>query len=322
MKRRELYSIVFSLLLLALLAVCMEQLTVGDRSLHQQKEGDDTTVSTRPLLLSDDKLLTLFEQDTQTMDMIVNHCKENITWVPVWMKALGIHNVYIYDKCGEPPSFSEYHNIQVLQLPNTGREGASWIHHMLRKDIKFANKNIFLQGNHEVSLTQLQEALYDINSQTETVDFCDFSRHPQRMFFIRGCFTDDGLCARYFDPKPICDFHRVYASTGHDCKHAIPTVRGEFFVTSIDMLRYVSAHGDKLETLAEKLNKENNPVLGHYLERCWGEIFGGYGRVLLLDRNVNVWREKIYANFRRFFRFCADDVNMMQVPSCHVHGHA
>lgn len=306
--QREVLCIFLSIFALSILAACME-------ISYTTNNDNETTAKSRAMKQDNDysSIMTRFNHDTTSMDMIVNHCKEDISWIPTWMNTLGINNTYIYDKCGEPPIIRK-DNIHVVTLPNTGREGSSWLHHMMRQDIVFSHCNIFLQGNHEAILQAVQDALVEIRLQEEQVDFVDFSRHPSRGPFVGGCFTDDGLCARYMNAKELCHFHQEYSSTENSCQDAIPTVRGEFYVSSKTMLRYVHDYRTKLTSLQKQLNTENNPILGHYLERNWGEMFGGYGRVLLLDRNVHAWPQQIFASFRRFFRFCGD------TDVCHIHG--
>lgn len=234
------------------------------------------------------------DSTSTSLDMVVNHCREDMSWVPVWMETLGIQNVYIYDKCGDPPTFNNT-NIHITNLPNTGREGASWIHHMLHNKENFAHGMLFLQGGTETSLEAVIDTLQQIQQEEQAtgdqVDFVDLCRHAKSgQAMSSRCPWPNTLCHYgVFNVEKLCDFHAKFATTERTyCSAAITTLRGEFYVTANAISRYLndSQRQKNLEDLLVELDKENDPVLGHYLERNWGEMFAG--KHLYLDRNGGI----------------------------------
>lgn len=216
--------------------------------------------------------------------LVVSHCHEGLGWVPGWVEALQVDRVFIYSKCRAPVVIGSRERVEVIRLPNTGREGHSWLYHMLRRDVSFAHQNVFVQGQHEVTLQRVREALQE--RQRAFIDFED------RNVFHGSCFFSGGntdlntallqpMYERWKPPGENLPLDAIWC-----------TMRGEFLVTDRDMHRLLQRHGRaRLRQIQADLEKANNPALGHVLERMWGVLFSGDGTVYYDPRNLRpVWR--------------------------------
>ena len=236
--------------------------------------------------------LEIFAQWSRTnrrdrVHLVVSHCHEGLGWVPAWVEALRVDRVFIYSKCKAPVAIGTREHVDVTRLANTGREGHSWLHHMLRRDVAFARQNVFVQGQHEVTLRRVLEALQE--GQRPFIDFQD-TRVWQGSCFFPVCSVD--LNAALL--QPVYDrWKPVTASLPLDAIRC--TLRGEFLVTDRDIHRLLQRHGRaRLRKIKTDLEEYNNPVLGHALERMWGVLFSGNETVYYDPRNLRpMWRRAV-----------------------------
>jgi hypothetical protein len=230
--------------------------------------------------------LSWHESETSTVDLIICRCEEDFQWIAEWQNLLHFRHIYVYNKCGQQPNQSiiEPSTIKVItewiHLPNTGREGAAWIHHMLRLDIDFAYQNIFVQGEPETTEREVQSFLQALPYIPEFPHFYDLCKHPsffdEAVHQQQSCWSlMSSKCSETFNVTKVCAFHQTYASTGRTCAQAIPTLRGEFYTTAQAIRRHVVARRVLFQQLLDILNQDNDPDEGHLLERCWGEILSG-----------------------------------------------
>ena len=185
----------------------------------------------------------------RSLDIIVNLCTEDLSWLPFWMDAVEARSASVYTKCGQFPEFADDSDasaiggkIRVAELPNTGREGSSWLSHILARTrprgeeeeesiLSLADWNVFLQGGSETSLNALVDTISRVmqaekgdsaaaaaakedgegNGSATTIDFVDFSRHPSASSPVaRRCHSPDSLCSRgFFDMDELCNFHAI-----------------------------------------------------------------------------------------------------------------
>ena len=80
------------------------------------------------------------------LDLVIAHYNADLTWIKQ-LKDHKLLNIIIYSKCKKAPK--EFFNIPVIKLENRGREGGTYIHHIL-SSYKRMNKNhytIFCQDD-------------------------------------------------------------------------------------------------------------------------------------------------------------------------------
>jgi hypothetical protein len=218
--------------------------------------------------------LDLIDEGYST-DMVVTICRDPIDKLVEWAKALKVRYLYFYSKCRIPkPNLLTLVKIRWHNLRNVGREGHSWLHHILRTDIDHGDFNIFLQGKVESNLEAIVTARLAMSQLPHypPYDFVDFTQLRggkknshyinQHIYRVGGNGKDLGICA----------FHERFKSDPNEkCEDVRVSWRGEFIVTG-DLLR--QANRTKLENLKAELSLQNGPREGFYLERIWPSVLG------------------------------------------------
>tara|TARA_X000000368_G_scaffold418851_1_gene420346 strand:+ start:1171 stop:3108 length:1938 start_codon:yes stop_codon:yes gene_type:complete len=229
------------------------------------------------------EIFSAWSEAVERVHLIVAHCREDLSWMEAWVRVLRVDRVFIYSKCRAPVGMHGQ-GVDVVRLPNTGREGHSWLYHMLREDVAFARQNIFVQGRHEVQLRQIHATLRENNRP-----FIDF--HDKKILQGYYLAPDCGLTkhsallrAMYQQWKPPTASLPLH---GIRC-----TMRGEFLVTDNDIHRLKQRHGRaRLLQIQHELEHYNDPVLGHVLERMWGVLFSGGNTTYYDPRHLRpMWR--------------------------------
>ena len=99
------------------------------------------------MLLGINKNSFQYKQCTiHTKDLIISHCSEDLNWV---FKYTNLYDkIYLYTKCKkEIPDFTKYNNIIINELPNSGQEVQTYLHHIIHFWDNLGDYNVFLTGN-------------------------------------------------------------------------------------------------------------------------------------------------------------------------------
>jgi len=236
-----------------------------------------------------------------SLDMAIALCEE-----PIFEKIvdfaiqLKVKTLYVYSKCGQVYESKlmgdESNNRQVMvefkSLINRGREGHTWIHHMLREDITFAKWTLFLQstdmrddGIHQphtpfprIVLATIIAYEHSEELQEDDTDFIDLSR-------FWGSNTDISnsvICAprteqiksAFLQVKPQRWFYdRFKSDRDKSFEEAARemTLYGEFLVRN-DLIHNLNR--TKFEYIQSILGQKASPVWGHYVEKTWIGLLG------------------------------------------------
>jgi hypothetical protein len=237
---------------------------------------DSTVVQIQPLELKRRR------PDDGSLDLIVSHCREDLQWLTKWTTALNVRNVHVYEKCGQDASalqLSRLGQLHVTTLPNVGREGHTWLHHILRKDILFADWNVFVQGRTESHLNATETSLNTVKEPGATIDFVDLGQYD----YLERHIGDEWNCYQYsfkncdysfkrlgWDAKKVCDMHNYFRTSNRSCEDPMLTLRGEFLVRG-SLLRH-GVNRSKLEEAIALASVSVDAPMGHFLERNWIEI--------------------------------------------------
>lgn len=263
--------------------------------LREDKGRIEIFIKSNETYLDITPLSNSFSANKETIDLIVSHCTEDLKWIDALARRIPLTNVYIYEKCNKNlntyrqanrTSFSRTceeklhaHNqfclpcmqhLEATVLPNRGREGATWLHHMLRRDILFSRWNIFLQGQFEAKGFDLERGLHATRGDAN-FEFIDLSKFRHRKKF--RCYHWPFCPEKYFAEWEFCKYHARYKSSNTACEEAQGSLRGEFIVTG-DAIQRVFSSGmrNKMMELLGVLNRAKSPKMGHFLERMWIEI--------------------------------------------------
>ena len=236
-----------------------------------------------------------------SLDMVIALCEEPIFEKMVdFALRLRVKKLYVYSKCGQIYESKlmgdESNNHQVMvefqSLINRGREGHTWIHHMLHEDITFAKWTLFLQstnmrdgGIHQphtpfsrIVLATIIAYEHSEEMQQDDTNFIDLSRFWGSNTVISNSLicaprTDD-IKLEFFHLKPQRWFYDRFKSdkdkSYEEAVHEI-TLYGEFLVRN-DLMHNLNR--PSFEYIQSVLEKKTSPVWGHYLEKTWIGLLG------------------------------------------------
>jgi hypothetical protein len=199
--------------------------------------------------------------------------------------------VIVYNKGGQLQILS---HINVDHLPNIGREGHTYLHHIIENYNNLADVNVFLQG-------RIDDLIYPVfNPLDHYIDDAIEFGFSASHFHIVG---PDYWCQPPFrlegngphaqqlrsgkmlgTTESMLEF--FYRKIGRVPLYCVVTYCGCFSATR------ESIHARPInfyKSLIEEVSYHSNPLCGHYLERMWAYIFGGQrilARALKINKNL------------------------------------
>lgn len=138
-------------------------------------------------------------------DLIVSVYKEDVSWVESALETGRVDRVFLYNKGGRELSFGDP-RVAVLDVPNVGREGETFLRHIIERWDSLPDRLWFCQGDpfeHSPDFVRLLGALESYGHQP----FWPMSHRyresvsvpPNHMVDMNDAFHLDGLrCSPYF----------------------------------------------------------------------------------------------------------------------------
>jgi len=138
--------------------------------------------------------LALFDEDSASVDLIVNYCNRgDVRKLVAELKStLEFNNTFVYSTCGKNVQV-DGKNVDVQILPHAAD---GFIHHIERRDLSFASRNVFVQATSSVSGADVKSSLAKIGANQV---FIDFATLPFANCQVSGC-------ARNIAYSPESDF--------------------------------------------------------------------------------------------------------------------
>lgn len=197
-------------------------------------------------------------------------------------------NVYFYCKATDPNDTSRCqtryhvpHEWHQLKRENNGREGESYIEYILTEQPS-TDFTLFLQSDCEMKDAdeknphgQTMEVLFqkisgcvDYYNTDSKVKFCTLS-------FIEDSNNKKDWSAQEVKEEAVQANQKFQFPTHEevDASRFKLSFRGQFAVTKEGLQAVKQKYKTELEWTQVELQKENNPKIGHWLERYWTFIF-------------------------------------------------
>lgn len=104
--------------------------------------------------------------------LVVAYCVTDPLWIHEWSEGFQFESVTVYSKCGKTPAWTP-DNALIVTLPNVGREGYAWVHHMISvrnarevkdDDIVFLMKDSFGKKYHYLENSSFSRMLRTASS--------------------------------------------------------------------------------------------------------------------------------------------------------------
>ena len=222
-----------------------------------------------------------------TISFVISHCHDRIKWInkvlPPLCKNNDVH-IYFYEKCNDAKHASKFQKkrrsrkckSEIIHLPNVGREGHTFIYHILNRTKELQDMNFFVQGEFEACPHEIKNALRNMSrivhrkGKTLTNHWINIKHF--------GC---PAFPKKYFGKAKqkkmhefrMCEWYKQITGTMKGCSTFNVGWRGEWVATKA-MLEWVIAKQRKtLENFYRVLGRETNPIEGYYLEMLWSVIF-------------------------------------------------
>ena len=200
-------------------------------------------------------------------EFVIAHYKENLTWALPYAD-----HCHVYHKGGQRNPQLQFKLWETL--PNVGREGHTYLHHIIHNYHCLANVTVFLQADfgHNVVVEYRNQFDYITKSKTK-----QFSTKLMSKLSDWGKIHWVGKWARMMKrgeirlaKQTLGDFWQTIFGTQHP--RVITATRGGVF--GVTRQRIHSHPREFYEKLIVYVSDHPNPEEGHYLERLWPSIFG------------------------------------------------
>ena len=204
-----------------------------------------------------------------TLELVVARYHEDLQWVRRVPKRF---HVSVYNKGLDAPLLPRRRNVEVIPLPNIGREEQSYLRHVVRRYDDLADITVFAQGKpfdhvpsfhkilHHLAFQQVQVCgflwlgfIIDEDDATGSLLFQNWNRNPDR------------------DPLPLEAFWE--ALWNEPSPERVTFFPSAHFAVTADQIR--SRPKDFYER-AVQVSAEL-PHAGHCFERVWDRIFNVNG---------------------------------------------
>ena len=183
-------------------------------------------------------------------------------------------------------------NLQkIIPLENVGREGHTYLYHIINNYDNLKDITIFLPGSCEIDyknkkvkflLDKIEEqnkAIFLVDeSETNIKDrFFDFSLNDYSSSNISNKQINNESRLELSEFRP---FGKWFTHYFEDINIQYNTYFGIFSVAKEDILQKPKEY---YENLIKQLSNSSNPEVGHYFERAWGAVFNPMTSTILIE---------------------------------------
>lgn len=189
-----------------------------------------------------------------SLELVIAKYNEDISW----LSQINCNTkITIYDKSGTD-KLEKNHVI----LPNVGREGHTYLYHILNRYDSLSEYTCFLQGDPFPHDSKILEKInnFDVSESQDTIFFGSF--HSESIFSFDCAAHPHGLPMWYF-------LDLLFGIKAHR-KQNIGFFAGAQFIVHKDSI--LSKPKSFYEFLIKFLSYEVNPIEGYVLERLWPKI--------------------------------------------------
>ena len=188
------------------------------------------------------------------MKIVISRYNENVEW------ANGLDDCLIYNK--GTTEFNTRH--PVIALPNVGREGHTYLHHIIMNYNNLDDYTVFLQGfpfDHTPCLEQIvNDAKQQICEKKTLSPYSIISKNVYTIGLDKGEYSH-GLAKEVY-PK-------IFGKEKEE--HTFTFGAGAQFIVSKEAI--LSRTKEFYKNMIKLLDYDVNPVEGYVIERFWNMIF-------------------------------------------------
>lgn len=224
-------------------------------------------------------------KEEDKVDIIISRYNEDLCWT--LEHPYNKYKYIVYNK-GINEDFEKENVIEIINLPNLGREGHTYFYHILNHEL--ADVNIFVPGSVNMvrkrKVLDLLISLLIINNKASfvTCQTTNLREHLKNFQLDHyGCTFD--INAKINPSKLLYKSAYRPFSEWYDHKFGRfkcvngPLAFGLFSIHKLDILQHPKEY---YQQFLEELEEHSNPEVGHYVERAWGAIFKNFNHSKLV----------------------------------------
>ncbi|MGB4192140.1 MAG: DUF3431 domain-containing protein [Rickettsiales bacterium] len=211
--------------------------------------------------------------DNNSLEIVIARYNENLDWI---RDTFAYSKVTVYNK-GPNNLENLPYNVQVINLPNVGRESHTYLYHVIMNYDNIAGRTVFLQGDpffHAPNLKRFIEGSPSSCSNTIVElmngDGChiknlgDLSHELSSIDWKNSKWSDTRL-----SDETLLEFARHNINPSFNANSPISHIPGGQF--AVDKENILCHSVDFHKKLYDYFDHDRSPIEGHYMERLWNE---------------------------------------------------
>jgi len=213
----------------------------------------------------------------KNIEILVARYNEDLNWLKE--EPFNKYNTIVYNK-GLNDDFNKTNSKKIIKIENVGREGHTYLYHIIQNYDNLADVTIFLPGSGDMphKMNNIKKIMSSIENY-KTTTFIGYKYNN-----IRNDFFD-------FKIDNYISTNESNKKMNNESKTQLATIRpfGEWYDKFFKdiIVQYVSFGGlfaisrehirqhpkSYYEKLIQELNTSSNPEAGHFFERSWNAVF-------------------------------------------------
>lgn len=218
----------------------------------------------------------LLQVKRPTVEIVVARYREDVAWVNEWIPF--VERITVYDKSGDPIK-SPHPKVRVVPLPNVGREGHTYAHHLHEHYDDLCDAVVCTQGRYDDHMTPADFANLVKGREHQPANGLDVPwwSAPMRHF---GWTVDHNYQTGTMQPMQPAGMSMAKYFITHVGVDIVPEGElrwwmGAIFHTTAAAVRRHPR--ERYAAIRDSLAAGSNPEAAHMMERCW--------RALLVPRD-------------------------------------
>ena len=215
--------------------------------------------------------------DDKSIELVISRYNEDLQWLND--EPFNKHSAIVYNK-GINDDFNKSTVKQVIPLKNVGREGHTYLYHIIHNYDNLADITVFLPGSADMSfkIGKAKQQVFEVEKHKKTVfigkkqddvrnELYDFTIDEYVSSNDRNSAINNENELLLANPRPFGKWYDLHFKDVHI-----------EYVSYIGILAISREHirqhpKEYYEKLIEELSTSSNPEVGHYYERAWNAVF-------------------------------------------------
>ena len=215
-------------------------------------------------------------ENNNNIIIIISRYNENLEWLKD--EPFNKYPVIIYNKGPNDDFYKPEKLIKIVKLENIGREGHTYLYHIINNYDNLYNVNIFLPGSavNEHKKQHTRTLFNHIEENNKAVFLSHNTTLDYFYDFTLETYSSSDDNNRTLNPEnmleisPIKPFGKWFEHNFNNIDLRYYTFGGMFSVSKEDIIQHPKSHYEKL---IKYIDNSSNPEVGHYLERSWYAVF-------------------------------------------------